>query len=193
MLKLLFNTAVYFSVGWLPSQLQQTPFEVMHPSLICEHLTSGARRRVLVRKRTVCVCWNSWGRPMEKASPSSAHQCCCVCQKQMLTWCTAAVSCKLCFYSSICSYQLYSRLNVEMEKISPWYLRKCYGYVQLFLSMIESYWTLRSKSFRLCRDLCHWVSLSMAAAVQFASFSCMPGSCHIKGILASWSHFLTLL
>lgn len=116
-----------------------------------------------------------------------------VCQKQMLTWCTA-VSCKLCFHSSICSYQLYSRLNVEMEQISPWYLRKCYGYVKQLLSMIESYWTLRSKSFRLCRDVCLRVSLSMAAAVQLASFSCMPGSClHLKGILASWSRFLTLL
>lgn len=54
MLKLLFNAAVYFSVGWLPCQLQQTSFEVMCP-LICERLTSGAEGVVLVRKRTVHV------------------------------------------------------------------------------------------------------------------------------------------
>lgn len=54
------------------------------------------------------------------------------------------------------------------------------------VSKTESYWICRSKSFRLCKGLCHTESLSVAAAVQLASFSFTWGYCMYLSI-THWS------
>lgn len=130
MLILLFNRAIYLNLGWLPCLLQQILIKVRCLPLVCELFLSGQKEQFGIGKE-LHVLRSSWGRP------SSVWKRHCylhfiggvLCQEQMLTWCTAAVSCKLPFYSSICFYQFYWRLDIDMEKVSPGYLMICYGCV----------------------------------------------------------------
>lgn len=186
--KFLFNRTKYVNPGCLPCLLWQISFKITCLSLMCEQRPLEAESSFGQEKN--CMFAEAHGEDLQvfKKAIAAFSSSVLFCARSRCSrgGCTAAASWKSCFYSSICSYQLYSRLNVDIGKISPWYLRTWSRCVIQFPSKIESYWAFRSKSFRLCRTLCPWVNWSVAAAVQLASSSWTSGSClHLS--ITHWS------
>lgn len=97
---LLFTRVMYLNLGWLPSLLQQLFVKAGCLSLVCELLQSEPEGAVWGWWRTARAL-RSWGRPSSVWERHGyLHLIGVPCWEQMLTWCTAAVSCKLPIYSA---------------------------------------------------------------------------------------------
>lgn len=134
--KLLLDRTKYLNPGCLPCLLWQISFKVMCLSLMCELLPSEAEGSFGQEKNFVFAKAHGEDLQVFKKDIAAFSSLVLFCARSRCSHggCTAAISWKSCFYSSICSYQLYSRLNIDIGKVSPWYLRKWYGCVIQFPS-----------------------------------------------------------